>query len=115
MGRPPIEITEELCSKAESLAAQGLTMDQIALSLGMGRTTLYDKKAEFEDFSDAIKVGQAKGVAIVTNALFTNAKGGNLGAQCFYLKNRAGWTDKTELDIPKGFNIMIGNKDANNA
>jgi len=98
MGRPAIEITPELCEKAESLAAQGLTMEQIALVLGMGVSTLYEKKAEYTEFLEAIKDGQAKGVAIVTNALFVSAKGGNLGAQCFYLKNRAGWKDRQEIE-----------------
>lgn len=114
MGRPAIEITEELCKKAESLAAQGLTMEQIALVLGMGESTLYAKKAEYLEFLEAIKEGQAKGVAVITNKLFESGKGGNLGAQIFYLKNRAGWKDKSELDIPGGFNVTIGNKDAGN-
>ncbi len=92
-----IEITEELCKKAESLAAQGLTMEQLARVLGMGVSTLYEKKAGNTEFLEAIKDGQAKGVAVVTNALFESAKGGNLGAQCFYLKNRAGWRDKMEF------------------
>ena len=114
MGRPAIEITPELCEKAESLAAQGLTMEQIARCLGMCYDTLNEKSKRYSEFSDAIKDGQSKGVAVVTNALFTSAKGGNLGAQCFYLKNRAGWKDKTELDIPGGFNVTIGDKDAGN-
>ncbi len=102
MGRPEIEITEELCKKAESYAAQGLNMEQIARVLGMGESTLYAKKVEYPEFLESIKNGQAKGVAIVTNALFNNAKDGNLGAQCFYLKNRAQWTDKTEFSGPDG-------------
>jgi len=140
MGRPPIEITPELCEKAESLAAQGLTMEQIISCLNMGRTSFYEKKAEFTDFSDAIKSGQDKGVAVITNKLFERGKGyshpeekifcGKDGevtrvittkhwppdttAQIFYLKNRAGWKDKTEFDIPNGFNVTIGGKDAGN-
>ena len=97
MARPQIEITPELCKQAESLAAQGLTMEQLARVLGMGISTLYEKKAEYTELLEAIKDGQAKGVAVITNALFESAKGGNLGAQCFYLKNRAGWRDKMEF------------------
>lgn len=141
MGRPAIEITEDLCRKAESLAAQGLTMEQIALSLGMGERTLYEKKAEYTQFSQAINAGQAKGVAIITNKLFERAQGyshpeekifcsknGDITraetmrhwppdttAQIFYLKNRAGWKDKTELDLPQGLTIKIDSEDANHA
>jgi len=106
MGRPEIEITEDLCLKAETLAAEGLTMDQIALCLGMGETTLYEKQAKYPEFADAIKEGRAKGIAIITNALFKSGKEGNLGAQCFYLKNRAGWQDKHEIEIDTTITII---------
>lgn len=98
IGRPPIEITEELCKKAESLAAQGLTMEQISLVLGMGERTIYEKMAEFPQFSHDIKRGQAKGVAAITNKLFKKAKDGDNTSMIFYLKNRAGWKDKTETE-----------------
>jgi len=124
MGRPPIEITPELCEKAESLAAQGLTMEQIALVLGMGETTLYKKKLEFAEFTEAIKAGQAKGVAAVVNKLYKKAVGYSISEErleineagetktikttksyqpdntaiIFYLKNRAAWKDKTEVE-----------------
>jgi len=98
IGRPPIEITDELCRKAKSLAAQGLTLEQIALVLGMGVSTLYEKKAEFVEFMEAIKEGQAKGVAVITNKLFEKASDGDNTSMIFYLKNRAGWKDKTETE-----------------
>jgi len=98
MARPKIEITKELCKKAEALAAQGLTSSQIASVLGMGESTLYEKQKEFTEFSESIKKGRDKGIASITNALFTTARGGNLGAMIFYLKNRAGWKDKVETE-----------------
>lgn len=88
-GRPLIEITDELCRKAESLAAQGLTIKQIAMSLGMGERTLYEKVNAHPHFSQAIEVGRAKGIAQVTNALFKRATGGDVSAQKYYLNNRA--------------------------
>ena len=54
-GRPLIEITSDICERAEMMASQGLTQDQIANNLGMGRTTFYEKKAAYVDFSDAIR------------------------------------------------------------
>ena len=98
MGRPLIEITEKLCKKAESLAAQGLTMEQIAQTLGMGERTLYEKVKEYPHFSQAIEAGRAKGIAQVTNALFKKAIDGDVPAQKYYLNNRdnANWKDRIE-------------------
>ena len=100
MARPSIEITEELCEKAKTLSAQGLTMEQIALTLGMGERTLYEKKAEFPQFSQAIEAGRAAGIASVTNALFRKATSGDVGAIKYYLNNRSDeWSEKQEVDL----------------
>ena len=106
-GRPPIEITPELCNKAETLAAQGLTMEQIALTLGMGVRTCYEKKAEYVQFSQAIEDGRAKGIATITNALFSNAKKGDTQAQKYYLNNRdnANWKDRVSTETKHTFDL----------
>ena len=98
MARPAIEITPELCQKAESLAAQGLTMDQIANVLGIGERTLYEKQAAYPQFSQAIKTGRDKGIAQVTNALFKKATEGDTQAQKYYLNNRdnQNWKERRE-------------------
>ena len=97
-GRPKFEITDEILRKVEALAAQGLSQEQIASCIGCSLATISRRKLDNEKFDAAIKNGNAKGIATVTNALFQNAKGGNLGAQIFYLKNRAGWRDKQEVE-----------------
>ena len=123
LGRPPFEITEEVCKKAKSLAAQGMNLEQIANCLGIHYDTLNEKKKEFSEFSESIKEGQAQGIGIITSKLFGRGKGVTLSktvtvekdgksestttttdilpdvtAQIFYLKNRAGWTDRSEID-----------------
>ena len=97
-GRPKIKITQKICKKAEHLASQGLTMSQIADVLGIGESTLYEKQNEYPEFMESIKKGKAKGVAVITNALFEKAKEGDNTAMIFYLKNRAGWKDKIETE-----------------
>jgi len=104
-GRPEILITEELCEKAESLAAQGLTMQQLADALGIGLSTIYDKQDDYPELLESIKTGRAKGIAIITNALFEKAKNGDNVAMIFYLKNRAGWADKVENENRTTINI----------
>ena len=112
-GRPKIEITKELCKKAEGLAAQGLIMDQIAHVLGMGERTLYEKIKEYPQFSQAIESGRAKGIAQITNALYKKASEGDVSAQKYYLNNRdnRNWKDriesKNEHSGPEGKPIQI--------
>jgi transcriptional regulator with XRE-family HTH domain len=96
-GRPKFEITPEICEQVENLSAQGLTVDQIASVLGVSRQTIYERQNEYPEFSDALKRGRGKGVANVTNALYTKAIDGDNTAMIFYLKNRAGWVDKQEV------------------
>ena len=85
--------------KVESLAAQGLSKKEIAYCLGIGESTLYEKQKTDPEFLEAIKRGKAKGIGTVTNALFQSAKGGNITAQIFYLKNRQPdkWRDRHEM------------------
>lgn len=94
-------ITPEVIKKAGALASQGLTHDQIALCLGMGDSTLYEKEKAYPELSESIKEGRAKGVATIANALFNSAKGGNITAQIFYLKNRSPneWSERQEVDL----------------
>ena len=98
VGRPRFEVTPEVCEQVENLAAQGLTVDQIALVLGVSHWTIYERQNEFPEFSDAIKRGRGKGIANVTNALYEKATvDKDNTAIIFYLKNRAGWVDKQEV------------------
>lgn len=101
MGRPKFEITEDICRKAESLAAQGLTKEQIAHSLGICYQTFNERQKEYPEFLEAIKRGQSKGIATVTNSLFNKAKAGDNTAMIFFLKNRDpdNWSDRKEVQL----------------
>ena len=99
VGRPKFEITDDIMKKAEDYAAKGLTIDQIAAVLGISDATIYERQQEYPDFYDALKRGRATGIANVTNALYEKATvDKDLGAQVFYLKNRAGWRDRHEVE-----------------
>ena len=76
--------------KVKQLAAIGLNNEQIARALGISPTTLYERKAEYAEFAEAIKDGAAIGVATIGNALFQSAKNGNTTAQVFFMKCRGG-------------------------
>lgn len=88
--KPKIKID---LKQVESLAANGLTDEQIASALGISRTTLSNRKRENEQFVLAIKRGKAKGIALVTNKLMESIKGGNITGMIFFLKTQAGWKE----------------------
>lgn len=90
--KPKIKID---LAKVESLAANGLTQEQIAAALGISESTLTKRKRESADFTDAIKRGKAKGIALVTNKLMESIKGGNMTGMIFFLKTQAGWKETT--------------------
>ena len=100
--KPKIKID---LKQVESLAANGLTDEQIASALGISRTTLSNRKRENEQFVLAIKRGKAKGIALVTNKLMESIKGGNITGMIFFLKTQAGW---------KETNVQEENKEAKN-
>ena len=88
--KPKIQID---LKQVESLAANGLTQEQIAAALGISESTLTKRKKENTDFTDAIKRGKAKGIALVTNKLMESIKGGNMTGMIFFLKTQAGWKE----------------------
>ena len=96
-GRKPITIDHD---KVEQLAAQGLGPSQIARALGISWDTYNKNKKRSSELSEAIKRGEARGLAKVSNSLFKSANEGNVTAQIFYLKNRAPeeWADRQEVN-----------------
>ena len=85
--------------KVKQLAAQGLTKEEISLALGFARGTIFNHINKYgrSDINEAIAEGRARGMAVITNKLFSLAQGGNLGAICFYLKCH-GWSEKSTVD-----------------
>ena len=86
--------------KLYNLAKIGLSEEQIAVSLGVSLTTIARRKRDDDTFAKTLKAGKQRGIDAVTNSLFESATAEkpNTSAQIFFLKNRAGWRDKTEVD-----------------
>lgn len=98
IGRPPFEITLEICEQAHDHARNGLTRDEIAVCLGMGTATLFEKMRDYPEFLQAIKKGAEKGKATVANKLYELCMAGNLGAICWFEKTRCGRSDKIDIN-----------------
>jgi len=108
-GRPKWVPSEKEIQQAQQLAAQGLTVEQVARSLGVGATAFFERQQEYPELMEAMLNGRAKGVATISNALFVKAKGGDNTAMIFYLKNRAPneWKDRVEHTAPPTAPIRI--------
>jgi len=104
VGRKKIEID---LGQVEKLAAIGLNEQQVADSLGISVDTLGNRKKESSDFSDALKRGKAKGITQIANNLFEQSKNGNVSAGIFFMKNRAGWSDKSEITGKDGEPLYV--------
>jgi hypothetical protein len=96
-GRPPFIVTDEIIKKAESLAANGLTMQEVCDCLDISHQTLSVKRKEYPEFAEAIRRGKSKGIGMMANNLVKLAKGGNAAANIFFLKARAHWYDDSAL------------------
>lgn len=109
--KPKIELDLE---KVEEYAGLGLTREEIALSLGISYSTLNRRIKESEDVDTAMKRGRAKANIKVGNALMKAIEGGNVTAIIFYLKARAGWTEKQQIkaeiksqeNVPEGLTAI---------
>lgn len=86
-------------AKVESLAAQGLTEEQIGDALGVSRATVTRNKRRDDAFAAAIKRGKAKGIALVSSKLMEQVRGGNITAMIFFLKTRAGWSERGDIAL----------------
>tara|TARA_B100000530_G_C15885801_1_gene459342 strand:+ start:582 stop:962 length:381 start_codon:yes stop_codon:yes gene_type:complete len=96
-GRPKIELSRKQKSEVETLAAV-LTTEQIADYFGISRRVFFDILDRDEEVSALYKKGKARAVGFVAQNLMQKARGGDLGAQIFYLKTRAGWKETQRIE-----------------
>ena len=89
-----LKINEDVLQAAEEASARGLSDIQVAEVLGISRATISRRKRDDEAFDAAIKRGKARGIQEVSNILFEVTLQGCVPAMIFYLKARAGWSDK---------------------
>jgi len=94
-GRPKVEID---MVELEKLASVGLNEQQIADYMGVSTDTFGRRKKDDPDFAECIKRGKSKGIAKIANNLYAQSCEGNVSAGIFFMKNRAGWSDKQDLN-----------------
>lgn len=93
-------LTEDGLLLLTAWARDGLTDDQIANNIGINVKTLWIWKNTYSPIGNALKKGKEIIDIQVENALLKKALEGDLGAMCFWLKNRKPkkWRDKPPED-----------------
>lgn len=94
MARPPYEPTEEARAQVEALAGYGIRQDEIARFLDI------DPKTLRKHYRDELDNAEVRANAEVARSLHMQATdGGNVSAAIFWLKARAGWREKQEVEL----------------
>lgn len=113
MGRPEWIPGPRDLARVEAAAARGLNKDQIALSIGVGYSTMAAKYKQFPEIQEAIKRGQDNAIIKIQSELFETAIGkrgrtGKMTAMIFWLKNKGGWSDRQTMQGNPGKPLWIG-------
>jgi predicted transcriptional regulator len=82
-------------ARAELLAQEGNTDAEIARQLGVSPKTIQRRKQDSDRFDLALKRGREAAHSVVSNALYRQAKKGNVAAIVWYEKTRRGFTDQS--------------------
>ena len=92
-GRPEYEKTDENIKKVEALAIAGVPQKIISQILKISEPTLR------KHFRNELDTSKARANAVISQALFRNAKSGNVAAQIFWLKTQAGWRETNHYEL----------------
>jgi|TARA_R100000501_G_C2605234_1_gene101215 DNA-binding XRE family transcriptional regulator len=97
MPQPEFKITKSVLNRIEHHAKLGLTQEQIAHIIGVGPTTLSEKKQDHPEIQEAISRGRAKTVGALSSSLLESSKS-SVQAQIFALKNLSpeSWSERQQ-------------------
>lgn len=109
-GRPPFEPTEEQRKQVQSLAGFGLKHSQIAAVIlnKKGKGISEDTLQKY--FRQELDRGTPIAISKVAQSLFQKAIGngqGSVAAAIFFLKARAGWSEKYEHDVQTNSGVVV--------
>lgn len=99
-GGRPNTYNPDLAREVIELMATGLSLTAAMAELGYHRQTAYDWQDKYPEFSDAVKVGQAKRQLFLERRLLSADVGPVVTSSIFALKNTGtgDWRDKQELE-----------------
>lgn len=89
------------------MAQQGMIHEEMGHILGFAQSRFGDALRNDEKARWAIVAGQAWTKEFVTGRLMDKIRAGNLAAIIFYLKTRAGWTEKYILETQRSWGDLL--------
>jgi hypothetical protein len=92
-GRPEYEKSQESIKTVEALSIAGVPQKIISQILKISEPTLR------KHFRNELDTSKARANAVISQALFKNAKSGNVAAQIFWLKTQAGWRETNHYEL----------------
>ena len=92
-GRPQYIKKDNYVKTVEALSVAGVTQKLIAQILKISEPTLR------KHFREELDTSKARANAVISQALFKNAKDGNVAAQIFWLKTQAGWKERNYHEL----------------
>ena len=100
MARPPVSFSEEQRESIKVMAGIGIIHKNIAKVMGTTSKTLR-KHCKHE-----LDVGGTEATMEVAKSLYNLAVGGNVAACIFWMKARAGWTERREVTGKGGADLI---------
>jgi len=100
-GRPAFDPTDEQRKTVKAMAGFGIPQEDIAAVLDV------DPKTLRKHFRIELDTGETIATVKVAESLYNNATSGNVAAQIFWMKARAGWSEKHELGGFGGQPLMV--------
>lgn len=99
VGRPS-KYDPAFCDQLIEFMAKGYSLTAFAGEISVARSTINEWMGAHEEFSEAVKIGQAKRTASLEKGLLTEEIGPKVTARIFALKNAdpEGWRDKREIE-----------------
>lgn len=101
-GNPPWAPTDEQRKQIESMSGMGIRQDDMAKILDV------DPKTLRKHCRKELDQGSIKATMKVAQNLFKQAtEENNTAAMIFWMKARAGWTEKSEVALTGGFTVNV--------
>jgi hypothetical protein len=93
MANPPHEPTDAQIATVRAMSAYGIPQDDIAKVIGI------DPKTLRKHYSEQLEKGSIEATAKVAEFLFKQATTTSVAAAMFWMKCRAGWSEKTRVEV----------------
>lgn len=106
LGRPS-KYKDVYCNEVIETMATGLSLTAFAGEIGVARSTINEWMGNHPEFSEAVKIGQAKRVRYLERTMLDGDAGPKITARIFALKNAdpEEWRDKKEVEHKGGLEI----------